>query len=78
MRDKALMSHVRVYGPSEPCIAFIGAGVTGIMTAYNLLRRRCRVTVFDRRSYATMETYFANCGQLSAFNAKAWLSPAIK
>ncbi len=68
------MSHVHVHGPSEPCIAVIGAGFTGITTAYNLLRRGCRVTVFDRHPYAAMETSFANGGQLLASNAEVWNS----
>jgi len=74
MRDEAFMSHAHVHGPSEPCIAVIGAGVTGITTAYNLLRHGCRVTVFDRHPYAAMETSFANGVQLSASNAEVWNS----
>ena len=47
-------------------IAVIGAGVTGLTTAYALMDRGIEVTVFDRHRYAAMETSFANGGQLSA------------
>lgn len=53
-------------------IAVIGAGITGITTAYALLERGFAVTVFDRHRYAAMETSFANGGQLSASNAEVW------
>ncbi|WP_410482356.1 D-amino acid dehydrogenase [Ovoidimarina sediminis] len=55
-----------------PKVAVIGAGVTGLTTAYELLDRGCEVTVFDRNRYAAMETSFANGGQLSASNAEVW------
>ena len=55
-------------------IAVIGAGITGITTAYALLDRGAAVTVFDRQRYAAMETSFANGGQLSASNAEVWNS----
>jgi len=55
-------------------VAVIGAGVTGITTAYNLVRRGFTVTVFDRHPYPAMETSFANGGQLSASNAEVWNS----
>lgn len=55
-------------------IAVVGAGITGITTAYNLAKRGCRVTIFDRQPYAAMETSFANGGQLSASNAEVWNS----
>ena len=55
-------------------IAVIGAGITGITTAYALIKRGCDVTVFDRHPYAAMETSFANGGQLSASNAEVWNS----
>jgi D-amino-acid dehydrogenase len=53
-------------------VAVIGAGVTGLTTAYELLDRGLEVTVFDRHRYAAMETSFANGGQLSASNAETW------
>ncbi len=59
---------------SRPTIAVIGAGITGITTAYNLAKRGCAVTVYDRHPYAAMETSFANGGQLSASNAEVWNS----
>ncbi len=53
-------------------IAIIGAGITGVTTAYALLERGYAVTVFDQHRYAGMETSFANGGQLSASNAEVW------
>ncbi|MDA8747728.1 D-amino acid dehydrogenase [Litoreibacter sp.] len=53
-------------------IAVIGAGVTGVTTAYSLLCRGYDVTVFDQNRYAAMDTSFANGGQLSASNAEVW------
>ena len=55
-------------------IAIIGAGITGITTAYQLLERGYTVSVFDKNRYAAMETSFANGGQLSACNAEVWNS----
>jgi D-amino-acid dehydrogenase len=57
-------------------IAVIGAGITGITTAYALLDRGHTVTVFDRHRYAAMETSFANGGQLSTSNAEVWNHPS--
>jgi D-amino-acid dehydrogenase len=58
----------------QASIAVIGAGITGITTAYNLAKRGCRVTIFDQHAYPAMETSFANGGQLSASNAEVWNS----
>lgn len=55
-----------------PHIAVLGAGITGVTTAYALSRRGFDVTVVDRNRYPAMETSFANGGQLSASNAEVW------
>lgn len=55
-----------------PHIAVLGAGITGVTTAYSLHKRGFDVTVYDRQRYAAMETSFANGGQLSASNAEVW------
>jgi len=61
-------------------IAVVGAGITGVTTAWALCQRGYDVTVFDKNRYAAMETSFANGGQLSASNAEVWtnLSTMIK
>jgi len=53
-------------------IAVLGAGITGVTTAYHLNARGYEVTVYDRHRYPAMETSFANGGQLSASNAEVW------
>lgn len=57
-------------------IAVIGAGITGVTTAYELIKRGYTVTVFDKHRYAGMETSYANGGQLSACNAEVWNHPS--
>lgn len=57
-------------------VAVIGAGITGITTAYQLFKQGYEVTVIDRQHYAAMDTSYANGGQLSASNAEVWNSPA--
>ena len=53
-------------------IAIIGAGITGVTTAYLLLRQGYQVSIIDSHRYPAMETSFANGGQLSASNAEVW------
>ncbi|QDY68208.1 D-amino acid dehydrogenase [Qingshengfaniella alkalisoli] len=55
-----------------PHIAVLGAGITGVTTAFQLHERGFEVTVYDRQRYAAMETSFANGGQLSASNGEVW------
>ncbi|MBX2855332.1 MAG: D-amino acid dehydrogenase [Rhodobacteraceae bacterium] len=53
-------------------VAVLGAGVTGVTTAYALQNRGFVPVIFDRHRYAAMETSYANGGQLSASNAEVW------
>ncbi|OMI06246.1 D-amino acid dehydrogenase [Bradyrhizobium brasilense] len=53
-------------------VLVIGAGITGVTTAYSLLEKGHAVTIFERERYAGMETSFANGGQLSVSNAEVW------
>ena len=53
-------------------VAVLGAGVTGVTTAYALQNRGVEPVIFDRHRYAAMETSYANGGQLSASNAEVW------
>lgn len=56
-------------------IAVVGGGITGVTTAYALSEYGCKVTLYEKRRYAGMETSFANGGQLSASNAEVWTHP---
>jgi D-amino-acid dehydrogenase len=53
-------------------VAVIGAGITGITTAYSLAKRGVKVTVIDREYYPGMKTSYANGGQLSVSNSDVW------
>jgi D-amino-acid dehydrogenase len=55
-------------------IAIIGAGISGVTSAYALAKQGYAVTVIDRLRYCAMETSYANGGQLSACNAEVWNS----
>lgn len=57
-----------------PRLAVIGAGITGVTTAYTLARAGHAVVLFDRQPYGAMETSYANGGQISACNAEVWNS----
>lgn len=53
-------------------IVIIGAGISGVTSAYALRKLGYDVTVIDKQRYCAMETSFANGGQLSASNAEVW------
>ncbi|ENX15326.1 hypothetical protein F895_01872 [Acinetobacter sp. CIP 64.2] len=55
-----------------PHVVVIGAGITGVTSAYELIKLGYEVTVIDRHLFPAMETSFANGGQLSACNAEVW------
>lgn len=50
----------------------IGAGITGVTTAYYLAKRGFEVTVVDKESAPGMLTSYANGGQLSVSNSEVW------
>ena len=53
-------------------ILVIGAGITGVTTAYSLYKRGHDVTVVEAERYAGMMTSYANGGQLSVSNSEVW------
>lgn len=53
-------------------ILVIGAGITGVTTAYSLYKRGYDVTVVEAERYAGMMTSYANGGQLSVSNSEVW------
>ncbi|WP_431098875.1 D-amino acid dehydrogenase [Polaromonas aquatica] len=56
-------------------VMVLGAGVTGITTAWYLAQHGHEVTVVERRGAAAMETSFANGGQISVSHAEPWANP---
>lgn len=58
-------------------ILVLGAGVTGVTSAYYLARAGHEVTVVDRQPGVALETSFANAGQISPGYAAPWAAPGI-
>lgn len=54
----------------------LGAGVTGVTTAWYLLQAGFEVSVVDRQPGPALETSFANGGQISVSHPEPWSSPA--
>lgn len=57
-------------------VMVLGAGVTGITTAWYLLRAGHEVTVLERREGVALETSLANGGQISVSHPEPWSSPS--
>jgi D-amino-acid dehydrogenase len=53
----------------------LGAGITGVTTAYLLAKGGRKVQVIDRRPGAALETTYANGGQISVSHAEPWAHP---
>ena len=56
-------------------VIVLGAGVTGVTTAWYLRATGARVTVIERQPGAALETSYANGGQISASHPEPWSSP---
>ncbi|HEY2256642.1 MAG TPA: D-amino acid dehydrogenase [Variovorax sp.] len=56
-------------------VIVLGAGVTGITSAWFLRQAGHDVTVVDRQPAAGLETSFANGGQISVSHAEPWANP---
>jgi D-amino-acid dehydrogenase len=60
----------------QPDVIVLGAGITGVSTAYYLNKLGLDVLVVDRLSGAGLETSFANGGQVSVSHAEPWANPS--
>ncbi|MBK8063076.1 MAG: D-amino acid dehydrogenase [Betaproteobacteria bacterium] len=56
-------------------VLVLGAGVTGVTSAWYLAKAGHEVSVLERRSAAGLETSFANGGQISVSHAEPWANP---
>jgi D-amino-acid dehydrogenase len=57
-------------------VLILGAGVTGVTSAWFLARHGHQVTVLDRQHGAGLETSFANGGQLLGRGSTPWANPS--
>lgn len=57
---------------SRPLVTVIGAGITGMTTAYELVSRGYEVEVVDVLDYFAQRCSFANGGQVSVSNSETW------
>ena len=58
-------------------VLVLGAGVTGVTSAYFLAKQGHSVTVIDKLGASATETSFANAGQVSFGYASPWAAPGI-
>lgn len=56
-------------------VIVLGAGITGVTTAYYLQQQGYKVAVIDRQDKSGEETSFANGGQISPSHAEPWANP---
>lgn len=56
-------------------VIVLGAGVTGVATAWYLRRAGHEVTVIEGREAPALETSYANGGQISVSHAEPWANP---
>lgn len=53
-------------------VAVVGAGIIGVLTAYQLARQGYTVTVYEAEPHPAMKCSYANGGQISVCNAQTW------
>jgi D-amino-acid dehydrogenase len=58
-------------------IVVLGAGVIGVTSAWYLAKAGHEVTVIDRQSGPSLETSFANAGEVSPGYSAPWAAPGI-
>ena len=56
-------------------VVILGAGITGVTTAYQLAKAGRSVCVIERQPGAALETTYANGGQISVSHAEPWAHP---
>lgn len=57
-------------------VMVLGAGITGVTTAWYLKQAGFEVSLVDRQAQAGQETSFANGGQISVSHPEPWANPA--
>ena len=57
-------------------VIIMGAGITGVATAWYLSKAGHEVTVLERNAGAARETSFGNGGQISVSHAEPWANPS--
>src|SRR6185312_7717869 len=58
-------------------IAVLGAGIVGLTTAYQLVRRGHEVTIVDRQAGPALECSHANGGYVAISQAVPWSAPGV-
>ena len=56
-------------------VTILGAGISGVSTAWHLLELGHEVTVIERQPDAALETSFANGAQISVSFCEPWANP---
>nr|HRM70542.1 FAD-dependent oxidoreductase [Thauera phenylacetica] len=56
-------------------VMVLGAGLSGVTTAWYLSRAGFQVSLVDRQPGAGLETSFANGGQISISHPEPWANP---
>lgn len=59
-------------------VIVVGAGISGVTTAYMLARRGCEVSVVDRATSVADETSFANGGVVGGTQVEPWAGPGVQ